>query len=70
MTQNAVHTWPGMAIELFDHLTGRGAEVSYHLDNLEVHIPTHIDAEGKTLGYAVWKFNGAVRISSRVPEGK
>ncbi len=70
MTDNAVHSWPGMAIELFDHLTGRNAEITYHLENMEVHVPTHLDGQGNALTYAVWKFNGALRISSRVPDGK
>lgn len=70
MSDDTVHSWPGMAIELFDHLTGRNAEITYHLENMEVHVPTHLDGKGTALSYAVWKFNGALRISSRVPEGK
>lgn len=70
MTQDPVYTWPGMAIELFDHLTGRNAEITYHFENMEVHVPTHLDNSGTALNYAVWKLNGALRISSRMPESK
>jgi hypothetical protein len=70
MADNTVHSWPGMAIELFDHLTGRNAEITYHLENMEVHVPTHLDGQGNALSYAIWKFNGALRISSRLLEGK
>jgi hypothetical protein len=66
MPDDSVHSWPGKAIELFDHLTGRNAEITYHLDNREVHVPTHIHGRGAALNYAVWKFNGALRISSRL----
>ncbi len=67
MPDVAPQSWPGLGAELFDLLTGRRAEISYHLDNLEVHIPSHAHAPGSAeAAYAVWKFNGAIRISSRI----
>jgi hypothetical protein len=60
-------TWPGLGAELFDLLTGRRAEITYHLDNMEVHIPAHTHVPGgASPTYAVWKFNGAIRIRSRI----
>ena len=32
-------TWPEAAVDLFDLLVGRKAEVTYQFDNLEVHVP-------------------------------
>jgi hypothetical protein len=66
MTDNTPQTWPGLGAELFDLLTGRRAEITYHLDNMEVHIPAGTQTSGSSTAYAVWKFNGAIRIRSRI----
>lgn len=58
--------WPGLGAELFDLMTGRRAEITYHLDNMEVHIPAGVHASGASPACAIWKFNGAVRIRSRI----
>jgi len=55
-------TWPDLAIALYDKLTGRGAEITYEFDNLEVFVPSHHD-ENPTL--AKWKLNGTVKIRTR-----
>jgi len=55
-------TWPDLAIALYDKLTGRGAEITYEFDNLEVFVPSHHD-ESSTL--AKWKLNGTVKIRTR-----
>ena len=71
MSDVVPQTWPGLGAELFDMLTGRRAEICYHLDIMEVHIPSHAHAPGSgAAAYAVWKSNGAIRISSRVLEPK
>jgi hypothetical protein len=58
---------PGLGAEFFDLLTGRRAEITYHLDNMEVHIPTHAHGpSAAATAYAVWKFNSAVCIRSRI----
>ena len=67
MTDIDPQTWPGLGAELFDLLTGRRAEITYHLDNMEVHIPAHTQQSGAAApAYAVWKLNGAIRIRSRI----
>lgn len=66
MNDNPPQTWPGLGAELFDLLTGRRAEIIYHIDNMEVHVPAIAHAGDATPTYAVWKFNGAVRIRSRI----
>jgi hypothetical protein len=66
MTESTPQTWPGLGAELFDLLTGRRAEIIYHLDNMEVHIPAVAQASGASPTYAVWKFNGAIRVRSRI----
>lgn len=55
-------SWPDMAIDLYDKLTGRGAEITYELDNMEVWVPS---GTGDDATHAKWKINGALKIRSR-----
>ena len=66
MTENETLTWPALGAELFDLLTGRRAEITYDIDNMEVHVPAHANGGDASPTYAVWKFNGAIRIRSRI----
>lgn len=56
---NETRTWPELAIGLFDKLTGRGAEITYEFDNLQVHVPSSTSA---TPEHALWRVSGTVRI--------
>jgi len=55
-------TWPDLAIELYDKLTGRQAEITYQFENMEVWVPS---VTGDDVTHAHWKFNGTLKISSR-----
>jgi hypothetical protein len=55
-------SWPELAIGLFDKLTGRGAEITYDLQNLEVHVPS---STSPTAEHALWRVNGTVRIRTK-----
>lgn len=55
-------SWPDLAIGLYDKLTGRGAEITYEFDNMEVWVPS--GAEGN-VSSAPWKLNGVLRIRTR-----
>ncbi len=57
-----VLTWPELALELYDKLTGRGAEITYEFENLEVYVPAH-HAEDAEM--ARWKLNGILKIRTR-----
>lgn len=61
-TNPASQTWPELAIDLYDKLTGRDAEISYSFDNLEIYVPSSTSPEAQ---HAKWKFNGSLRISTR-----
>jgi hypothetical protein len=55
-------TWPELAAQLYDKLTGRGAEITYEFQNLEVYVPdTHVEAPT----FAKWKVNGVLKIRTR-----
>ncbi len=62
MSDEHTHTWPDIAIALYDKLTGRGAEITYEFDNLEVWVPS---GTGEAAAHARWKLNGALRIRAR-----
>ncbi len=55
-------TWPELAIGLYDKLTGRGAEITYDFDNMQVDIPS---GTGKDADAARWRLNGTLRIRTR-----
>jgi len=54
--------WPELAIQLYDKLTGRGAEITYEFENMEVFVP--VDA-GDSAPAACWKVNGILKIRTR-----
>jgi hypothetical protein len=56
------HNWPDLAIALYDKLTGRGAEIIYTFENMEVHVPSGTSADAAK---AAWKLNGTVRVQTR-----
>jgi len=61
---NETHTttWPELAIGLYDKLTGRGAEITYDFDNLEVSVPSSATSGSPS---ANWKVNGMLKIRTR-----
>lgn len=58
----ATPTWPDLAIGLYDKLTGRGAEITYEFQNLEVSVPGSAAADA---AHATWKISGTVKIRTR-----
>ena len=63
MSEKTEHmTWPQAAIDIFDLMTSRKAEVTYELDNLEIHVPAEAGPDSEQ---AIWKFNGAIKVRAR-----
>jgi len=60
--QSAPQTWPDLAIGLYDKLTGRGAEITYEFDELDVSVPSQANGSAS---HASWKLNGTVRVRTR-----
>ncbi|MEM4781330.1 MAG: hypothetical protein QXG03_07215 [Halalkalicoccus sp.] len=58
-------TWPELAIGLYDRLTGRGAEITYEFENMEVDVPSKT---GEDAEYAHWRVDGTLRITTRERE--
>jgi hypothetical protein len=55
-------TWPELGIALYDKLTGRGAEITYEFDNMEVSVPSSASANA---AHANWKVNGTLKIRTK-----
>lgn len=55
-------TWPDLAISLYDHLTGRGAEIAYEFEELEVDVPNRAGPDPE---HARWRVDGGLRITTR-----
>lgn len=63
MTKNTETTnWPELAIGLYDRLTGRGAEITYEMDNLQVMVPSGTSPDATS---AKWTVSGALKVRTR-----
>jgi hypothetical protein len=54
--------WPELAISLYDRLTGRGAEIVYEFEDMEVAVPSKV---GEDADHAHWQVDGTVRITTQ-----
>lgn len=61
-TAGETRTWPELAIGLYDKLTGRGAEITYEFDDMNISIPSGTGAGAE---HALWKLSGTVKIRTR-----
>ena len=62
MSDHGTHTWPELAADLYDKLTGRNAEISYEFENMEVAVPS---AANDGANRAPWRVNGTLKIRAR-----
>jgi len=58
-------TWPDLAISLYDRLTGRGAEITYEFEDMEIEVPSKV---GEDADHATWRMDGTVRITTQERE--
>ena len=64
MSDSSTHnpTWPDLALSLYDKLTGRGAEITYELNNMEISVPSAASPDAQ---HATWRMNGIVKIRTK-----
>ena len=62
MSEEHTMTWPDLAIELYDKLTGRGAEITYEFEQMQIWVPSGV---GDAAKHAEWKLNGILKIRTR-----
>jgi hypothetical protein len=58
-TSRDTTTWPELAEGLYGFLTGRGATIEYHFENMEIGVPS---SASDAATHASWKLNGALKI--------
>jgi len=58
-------TWPELAITIYDRLTGRGAEITYEFDDMEIAVPNRTGPDAE---HAHWRIDGTLRVSTRERE--
>jgi hypothetical protein len=54
-------TWPDFAENLYERLTGRGSEITYHFEDMIVEVPRDTSASAPR---ATWRFHGTLKIST------
>ena len=62
MNDKDTRQWSDLAIQLYDKLTGRGAEIVYEFDQFEVSVPSQVGPEAI---YTNWKVSGTVKIRTQ-----
>ena len=65
MSENGTHTWPELAIGLFEQLTGKNAEIIYSFEDMSIQIPS---GTGSSAKLAPWKLDGTMRIRTKTHE--
>ncbi len=60
-TTRETQTWPELAEGLYGFLTGRGATIEYHFEDLEIGVPS---STRDSAVQAKWKLNGALKIKT------
>lgn len=59
---DATTTWPELAMGLYDRLTGRNAEITYAMDDLQIEVPSRTGGDAE---HATWRVDGTLRIQTR-----
>jgi hypothetical protein len=54
-------TFVDIGMALYERLTGRGAAINYEFKDMVVQVPRET---GENAPFAVWKLNGAIRITT------
>ena len=55
-------TWPDLAIGLYDKLTGRGAEITYEFQAMEISVPSLASGNAQ---HAIWRVNGIMKVRTK-----
>ncbi len=62
MTNAHTKTWPDLAVDLYDRLTGRNAQITYEFDQMNVKVPS---GTGPQAEHAEWVLSGTIRIHTQ-----
>jgi hypothetical protein len=62
MSDLKTQSWPDLAIGLYDRLTGRGAEITYEAQDLNVDVPSKVGADAERTR---WVVSGTLKVRTR-----
>ena len=57
-----ISSWPDLAGQLYDKLTGKGSTINYNFENFAVDVP---DKVGASAVHTKWVLNGMLKISTK-----
>ena len=63
---NETHSWPDLAIGLYERLTGQNAEIIYRFEDMSVEVPSGTGSDARS---APWRLNGTLAIRTRTHDG-
>ena len=55
-------TWPDLAGQLYDKLTGKGSTIHYNFDNFSIEVPSKVGADAV---HTKWVLSGTLNISTK-----
>lgn len=61
MSEQHTTNWPDLAIGLYDRLTGRGAQIEYAFEDMQINVPS---GTGEAAEHAKWLLNGKLKITT------
>ena len=61
-TSNSITSWPDLAEQLYDKLTGKGSTIDYSFENFTLEVPSKV---GPDAVHTKWFFNGSLKISTK-----
>ena len=57
-----ISTWPDLAAQLYDKLTGKGSTIDYNFENFSIEVPSKV---GTDAIHTKWLLNGSLKISTK-----
>tara|TARA_A100001015_G_scaffold82678_1_gene91711 strand:- start:2145 stop:2342 length:198 start_codon:yes stop_codon:yes gene_type:complete len=57
-----ITSWPDLAGQLYDKLTGKGSTIHYNFENFAIDVPSKV---GPDAIHTKWVLNGSLNISTK-----
>ncbi len=57
-----IKSWPDLAGQLYDKLTGKNSTIDYNFDNFSMDVPSKV---GPDAVHTKWVLNGSLKISTK-----
>lgn len=60
-TNEKISSWPDLASQLYDKLTGKGSTIEYNFENFSIDVPSKV---GPDAIHTNWVISGSLKIST------